>query len=85
MKKLILLTAVGVLMVGAAGCRSCDWFHRGAPARAVTMPTPVYCDPCAAPAVPCDPCAPSGAACAPGGAMMVTPGPEPTFVPGPTR
>ena len=84
MKKLILLTAVGIMMVGAGGCRSCDWFHRGAPARAVTMPAPMYYDPCATSASPCDPCAPSGAACAPGGAMMVAPGPE-SYVPVPGR
>ena len=75
MKKFILLTAVGILMVGAAGCRTCDWFHRGAPARAVTMPPPMYCDPCATTAAPCDPCGPS-TPCAPGAPMVVAPGPE---------
>jgi hypothetical protein len=82
MKKLILLTAVGVLMVGSAGCRSCDWFHRGAPARAVTMPAPMYYDPCATSG---DPCTPGPAACTPGATMMVAPGPDATFVPGPAR
>ncbi len=84
MKKLILLTAVGVLMVGAAGCRTCDWFRRGAPARAVTMPGPVYYDPCATGAPPCDPCGPSTTTCAPGAPMMVAPGPE-NYVPVPAR
>lgn len=85
MKKLFVLTVLGVLLVGAAGCRTCDWFHRGAPARAVTMPPPVFYDPCATSAIPCDPCAPGPAACAPGGAMMMAPGPEATIVPGPAR
>jgi hypothetical protein len=72
MKKLILLTAVAILTVGACGCRSCDWFRRGAPASAATMPmaAPVYCEPCAA--SPCDPpCSP----CASSGTMMMAPGP----------
>jgi len=80
MKKLILLTAVTVLTVGAVGCRTCDWFRRGAPAHAATMPmaAPVYCDPCATPAVaPCEPCAPTAP-------MVVAPGPE-TYVPAPVR
>lgn len=84
MKKLILLTALGVLTVGAAGCRSCDWFHRGAPASAATMPAPIYCDPCATTAADCGPCAPSPAACAPGAPMIVAPGAG-TYVPGPSR
>ena len=46
MKKLMLLTAVAILTVGATGCRSCDWFRRGAPASAAAMPmAPVYCEP----------------------------------------
>jgi len=84
MKKLILLTAVGILTVVASGCRHGGWFRRGAPVQAVGIPaTPIYCDPCATTAAPCDPCAP----CAPGvsGApMVVAPGPE-TYVPAPIR
>jgi len=80
MKRLILLTAIAILTVGASGCRSCDWFRRGAPAQAVALPPPGYCDPCATTAAPCD-------ACAPTGAMMVAPGPEAyaPVVPGPGR
>jgi len=84
MKKLILLTAVGILMVGASGCRQCSWFRRGAPAGAVAMPAaPMYCDPCPTTAAPCDPCGPcaAGASIAP---MVVAPGPE-TYVPAPIR
>jgi hypothetical protein len=78
MKKLILLTAVGILTVAASGCRNCDWFNRGAPARAVMMPAPaMYGDPCATTAAPCDPCGPSAP-------MMVVPGPE-SYVPVPGR
>lgn len=79
MKKLILLTAVAVLTFGAVGCRTCDWFRRGAPAQAAMMPmaSPVYGDPCATTAGPCDPCAPSAP-------MVVAPGPE-TYVPAPVR
>jgi hypothetical protein len=91
MKKLFLLTAVGVLMVYASGCRTCNWFHRGAPARAVTMPAPIYGDPCAPIAAPCDPCAPSVTTCAPSvttcaptAPVVVAPGPE-TYVPAPGR
>ena len=85
MKKLILLTAVGILLVGAPGCRQCGLFRRGAPARAVAIPaSPMYCDPCAtttaAPCEPCGPCA-SGASITP---MVVAPGPE-TYVPAPVR
>ena len=81
MKKLIVLTAVAMVTVGGSGCRLCDWMRRGAPAHAIALPAPIYCD-------PCDPCAtPTAApcdACAPGRAMMVAPGPE-TYLPGPVR
>ncbi len=84
MKKLILLTAVTILMVGASGCRQCGLFHRGAPASAVAIPAaPMYCDPCATTTAPCDPCGPcaSGAPVAP---MIVPPGPGP-YGPAPVR
>jgi hypothetical protein len=81
MKRLILLTALGILMIGASGCSTCDWFRRGAPARAVTMPAPIYCDPCATSAAPCDPCGPSPTTCAPGAPMVVAPGPETYIAP----
>jgi hypothetical protein len=78
MKKLMLLTAVAILTVGATGCRSCDWFRRGAPASAAAMPmAPVYCEPCAATAAPCEPCSP----CAASSPMMVAP-PGPVGYPG---
>jgi len=84
MKKLILLTAVGILTVGASGCRQCSWFNRGAPAQAVAMPAqPMYCEPCPTTVAPCDACGPctSNAPIAP---MVVAPGPE-TYVPAPVR
>lgn len=87
MKKMILLTAIGILTVVASGCRQGGLFRRGAPVQAVAIPaSPVYCDPCATTTVPCDPCAPSGA-CATGAVsvpMVVAPGPE-TYVPAPVR
>jgi hypothetical protein len=75
MKKLLVLTAVGILLCGAAGCRMCDWLFRGSAVTA--QPAPVMYDPCATavPATACDPCGPATG-------MMVTPGPE-TYVPAP--
>lgn len=79
MKKLMWIMAVGGMLVAASGCRLCDWWRRGAPARAVTMPSPVFVDPCPPAAAPCDPCAPNPSTCAPVSPMVVPPGPE-TFV-----
>lgn len=87
MKKLILLTTVGILTVVASGCRQGGLFRRGAPVQAVAIPaSPVYCDPCATTAPPCDPCAPCGASAmgVSSGPMVVAPGPE-TYVPAPVR
>lgn len=69
MKKLLILTTLAVLTIGAAGCRICDWFHRG-PAYQQCPPTMMYTNPCPTVST-CDPCA---------GAPVVTPGPE-TYTP----
>ena len=66
MKKLLILTTLGILAAGAIGCRSCDWLFRGSAVPA--QPAPVYFDPCAT--------APACDACGPVGGMMVSPAPE---------
>lgn len=76
MKKLLILTTLGIVVAAAGGCKMCDWLFRGSAVTAQPAPA-VYCDPCAtAPA--CDPCAP---ACGPTGAMVVSPTPE--YLPAP--
>lgn len=74
MKKLLILTAIGILTVGAGGCRMCDWLFRGSAVTAVPSAAPVVYDPCAT-APTCDPCGPAAP-------MVVTPGPE-AYVPAP--
>jgi hypothetical protein len=82
MRKLLVLTAVAVLVASAIGCQCCDWFRRGAMYPAT--PAPVMCDPCcpADPGVaPCDPCAPATYGMAPAtygtAPATVLPGPGP--------
>jgi hypothetical protein len=82
MKRLLILTILGVLLAGTTGCRFWDCLWRG----------PQYCPqqaaPCATPCptyVPCEPspyCGASGATVAPTMAptTTVTPGPE-TYAP----
>jgi hypothetical protein len=81
MKRLLVLTAVAIFTLSAAGCDCCRWCRRGA-----FMPT-ASPDPC------CEPCPTYGPACGPTcgpsydpgmSAPMITPGPE-TYVPGPTN
>jgi hypothetical protein len=79
MKKLIVLTALGMLTVSATGCRLCDRLFRGSPAQtAIMAPGTVCC-----PADPCvDACGASVAPCAPAavlapGTPYLTPGPVP--------
>jgi hypothetical protein len=70
MKKLLVLTALGMMTISTVGCR-CNWW----PWRRA------YCDPCApAYSNPCNPCPPTYSAdpcdpCATPGA--ITPGPQP--------
>lgn len=50
MKRLLILTAVLLLTVSAAGCQRCQWLRGGADSP--WMPTVTCCDPC----MSCDPC-----------------------------
>ena len=72
MKKLLILTTLGILTVGAGGCRTCDWLFRGSAVTA--QPAPVCYEPCA-PAPACDPCGPAGP-------MVVSPAPD-MYMPAP--
>ena len=73
MKKLLILTAVLMMLVGLVGCRCCDWCFRGAPWGSA-VPVTTYTDVCP-PVAACDPCAE---------APVITPGPAPySAVPGP--
>lgn len=50
MKKLLILTFLGMLLSGTAGCKFFDCLFRGGPAKEPCQPTTVvaapYCDPC---------------------------------------
>lgn len=74
MRKLLMLSAVTMILAGSVGCR-CDWFRRGA----LLAPPVTVLPECAVPSEDsCDPCN----SCAPGtgpGAGL----PE-TLLPGPT-
>ena len=73
MKKLMILTALGMLLSGAVGCRFMECLWRGGPATQSCPPTVAY--PSSSPSYsPCDPCGGGG------GAAVVTPGPE-TYAP----
>ena len=55
MKRLLLLTAVTMMLAGTTGCRCCDWLFRGSrygtvPQNEVIMAEPY--NPCATPAAP---------------------------------
>ena len=87
MRKILVLTAIAVLVASAIGCQCCDRFRRGAMYPA-TAP-PVVCNPCPPanpcdPCVPCDPCAPAtyGTAPAYGAAPVYGTAPS-TMLPGP--
>ena len=81
MKKLLVLTAVAMLMAGTLGCESCQWFRRGVLFPTV-VPEATYSEPCP-PCGPCDPCGPGlmGAPYLPGTSVsppaVVLPGPGP--------
>jgi hypothetical protein len=72
MKRMLVLTVLGVLTTGAVGCRSCDWLWRGsAVQREAAVPMsccPEVCDPCMTVA----PCGPVGE---PMGTIPYAPGP----------
>jgi hypothetical protein len=70
MKKLLILTVMGMLLAGLGGCRFMECLFRGPPCQ---QPAPVVT--CPAPCQSYDPC---------GGASVVTPGPE-TYAPAPVR
>jgi hypothetical protein len=73
MKKLLILTTLGLMLSGTAGCRFMECLWRGGPPAQPTCqsaPAVVCPSPCQ-PTTPCDPC---------GGAPAMTP--SPTYVPG---
>ena len=72
MKRLLVLTILGMLLSGMAGCRFMECLWRGPAYRQTTAPAVTYANPCPT-YNPCDPCA---------GAPVATPGPA-TFTPGP--
>ena len=77
MKKLLIVTAVLMLMGSAVGCQCCDWCFRGAacPPVATCPPVTTYSLDASPSCGPCDPC---------GAAPAIVPGPAPyTAVPGP--
>ncbi len=72
MKRLLILTAMLMLLIGAAGCQCWNWCSRGA---AYPPCPPAVTYGCCPPAMPCDSCA---------GAPAIAPGPAPyTAIPGP--
>jgi hypothetical protein len=78
MKRLLLLTVLGMVLSGVAGCRFWECLWRGPVCQPNTAPAVTYANPCPNPCPtynPCDPCA---------GAPVATPGPE-TYVPAPKR
>jgi hypothetical protein len=73
MKRLMILTALGMLLSGAVGCRFMECLWRG-PATQSCPPAVAYPSPSMSYS-PSDPCCPGG-----GAAAVVTPGPE-TYAP----
>ena len=63
MKRFLVLMVVSTLAVGAAGCRSCNWFGR--PSAAPMMPAAIYGSPAPSAAMYVNPVA-SPAPCGPG-------------------
>jgi hypothetical protein len=64
MKRLLILTTLGMLLSGVAGCRFMECLWRGPACQQTTAPAATYANPCPTYS-PCDPCA---------GAPVVTPG-----------
>ncbi len=77
MKRLLILAVLGILLTGMTGCRFMECLFRG-PACQQAQPTTVIAAPCASPCeTPCSsPCTTT---------TVVTPGPETTYSPAPTR
>ena len=75
MKRLMILTALGMLLSGVAGCRFMDCLWRGGPATQPSCPPTVAYPSPSMSYSPSDPCCPGG-----GAAAVVTPGPE-TYAP----
>jgi hypothetical protein len=73
MKKLLVLTAVVVLIASTVGCQ-CRWWRRGALFPGLA-PGVTVVEPCP-PANPCDPCAPGSYTTTPSTPL---PGPMPTL------
>jgi hypothetical protein len=68
MKRLLILTVLGTLLSGVAGCRFLDCLWRGGPCQQNTAPAVACPNPCPTYSNPCDPCA--------GAPGTVMPGPE---------
>ena len=75
MKRLMILTVLGMLLSGVAGCRFMECLWRGPACQQTATPMVTCPNPCPT-YNPCDPCA---------GAPAITPGPEGTYAPGPIR
>ena len=74
MKRLLILTVVGMVLSSVVGCRFMECLWRGPACQQTTAPAVTYANPCPT-YNPCDPCA---------GAPVMTPGPE-TYAPAPAR
>ena len=74
MKKFLVCLAMGMVMAGLAGCKSCDWLWRGS-SSSQQHQAPMYCEPV------CNPCeaAPCGSCVTGGAPAVMVPGPE-TYV-----
>ncbi len=77
MKRLLIVTMLGALLSGTAGCRFFDCLFRGGPANQTCQPaaTVVCPPPCVSSCAPADGCSPCSSP-----AATVTPGPA-TYAP----
>jgi hypothetical protein len=64
MKRLLILTVLGLLLGGVAGCRFMECLWRGPACQQNTAPTVTYANPCST--SPCDPCGGTPAVVMPG-------------------
>lgn len=72
MRRLLILTVLGMLLSGTTGCRFMECLWRGPACQQPAAPVVTCPNPCPTYS-PCDPCA--------GGAPAVTPGPAATYAP----